>query len=146
MEVRKSFPKQVKALAESTPREAIANLLSALMPRVAVQTKAPRAYTPPPTYDDWGTPSAGQPDPMAKLQRKRAPRTRSANRSYEVLRPTAYANHKRSWRRAMVQAAVNCASEQEALSYLTEIWGEGHKYVKQGIDFAWCAAQGYIKY
>lgn len=141
MEVRKSFPKQVKALAESTPREAIANLLSALMPRVAVQTKAPAAYTPPAPI-----PGYGQPDPMAKLQRKRAPRTRSANRSYEVLKPYAYANHKRSWRRAMVQATVSRTTEQEALSYLTEMYGEDHKYVKQGIDFAWCAAQGYIKY
>lgn len=142
MEVRKSFPKQVKALAESTPREAIANLLSALMPRVAVQTKAPQPYTTP----DWATeyPAPGGPDPMAKLTKKRAPRTRTANKSYAVLMPHAYTGHRRqSWRGRMVEAVVLNQDEASAMAWLQEKWPA---YAAKGIDFAWCAAQGYIRY
>ena len=41
MEVPKDFASQVSGLAASTPREAIANLLSALLPRVIARTRPP---------------------------------------------------------------------------------------------------------
>lgn len=49
MLVKKDFAKRVAKLSESTPREAIANLLSALMPRVPTQT---RPRTPVAELDD----------------------------------------------------------------------------------------------
>lgn len=47
MEVRKDFGDRLKALADSTPKEAVANLIRALMPKTQVTTRAPTAdYAP----------------------------------------------------------------------------------------------------
>lgn len=83
MEIRKDFGQRVKALSESTPREAIANLLSALMPRVEARVR-------PAAQPDWApTPRQVDPDPLAKLmplRQRRAPRTRRAMfRRYTVV-------------------------------------------------------------
>lgn len=96
MQVRKDFAKRVEALSSSTPREAIANLLSALMPRVAAKTRLPehplggdyaeprsltgRAPSPAPQWMgyDKGQEPLGQYDPMKKLTKGRAPKTRKA--------------------------------------------------------------------
>lgn len=67
MEIRKDFAKRVEALAQSTPREAIANIISALMPREPVKTKMP--FTAQEIYDEI---TRDRPDPMAKLQRRSA--------------------------------------------------------------------------
>lgn len=90
MKVPKDFAGKVAELSSSTPREAIANLLSALMPRVEAQVRAP---TPVGDLDDIMRKAGqmqrernqqradlierlAQPDPLAKLQRGRTPKKR----------------------------------------------------------------------
>jgi hypothetical protein len=84
MEVRKDFAKRCKALAESTPKEAIANLLKSMLPREPVRTR-------PVSGRLAQAPVAGDADayrvvPRDPLKPMRPVRTRKLrNRSYEVL-------------------------------------------------------------
>lgn len=75
MEVRKDFAARVQAMAASTPREAIANLLSALMPREPVATRpaAPVPSAPAPAA------------PPSRFGPKRGTRTRRAAIDYKTL-------------------------------------------------------------
>lgn len=142
MEVRKDFPKRVAKLAESTPREAIANLLSALLPRVPAITRPAAPYTPP--SELYGSPEPYTPDPMAKLKRRRGPtRTRKPRSAkYRVLNHGAKWAH-RGWRGAMVAAVVEHNTEQDALAWLAANYP---KYVHKGVDVSWCVQQGYITF
>lgn len=82
MEVKPGFAKRAKAIAEATPREAIANLLKAMLPREPVRTRPVQTYTPPAppqgTMTDDGEVRVADPF-VTRL--KRTVRTRSA-RSY----------------------------------------------------------------
>lgn len=99
MEVPTDFAKRVAALSESTPHEAIANLLSALMPRVQSTVRPPTPvadqYVPrdKPIRYDYPSPS---PNPMRKLRSPRTRRPRSA--AYKVL--STYHNARRGTKRA----------------------------------------------
>jgi hypothetical protein len=93
MDVPKDFAKQVSALSQSTPREAIANLLSALMPRVQATTRAP---TPVSHMTDGElvrelrgdrAPYDFSPDPMRKLTRTRRTRKTLPMGTLSYIRP-----------------------------------------------------------
>lgn len=152
MEIRPDFAKRVEALSSSTPREAIANLLSALMPRVPAATRAAtspgsllRDATPAPPeefYKRIEDAMVARVDPMAKLTKGRKTRAPKSKR-YTVLEPDAHMRHKRSWRRYMVQAVVSCANQTEAEAWLAAYFP---LYADKGVDVAWCEQQGYIKF
>ena len=152
MEIRDGFADALTAIAESTPRNAIENLLMGLMPRVPVQTKrvdvdnGGRAVRQPLTEQSK--------DYLSRFGKIRAPRTRAPRSGqYEVVSPHAAQNHRPgTWRHAMVSAATNyvdtdedgrkLVTQQQALAYLQERYP--HHYGK-GIDFSWCVSVGYIK-
>lgn len=140
MEVREDFAERVSAIAESTPRNAIENLLLGLMPRVPVTARrlatdsAGRAVVPAPEPE-------AQPRGFFKLTR--APRTRRVRgRDYTVLDSTAHRNHRAgTWTHAMVRCAVLCKNTEEATATLRSTWPE---YAERTIDFNWLAKVGYI--
>lgn len=161
MEVRKDFAKRVAALSSSTPREAIANLLSALLPRVPAKTRAPQH---PLDHDEKDEPRSltgltadeilakramepvrsgeRQPDPFGKLT-KRAPRTRRSFNTYEVLDQIAMRHHKRNtWTYAMVESIVSSSSVAGAMSHLRTNYPE---HAHKSLDFTWAAERGYIR-
>ncbi len=153
----KNWDSQVRERAETIPREVLANVLMALMPRVAVSTRAPIRTDPA------GQRTDPQPGPFRKLMRgprtrklMRGPRTRSPKgQRYTVLQPTAYLFHRNgTWRYAMVRAAVRAQNDDDdsprttlaALKSFQETYPAGHKYHEQGIDFNWLAKVGYIAF
>ncbi len=159
MEVPKDFAEQVEALSSSTPREAIANLLSALLPRVAARTRPPMP-TPSPMRDKaaeyralYSAPAMPTPyDPMSKLTRTaRRPRTRMPrHREYRVLRPLAFASHRRNtWTRAMVESIVTTYNEDKktnAAQAENRLRDNYPQYADRTLDFAWCVEKGYITF
>ncbi len=150
MLVPKDFATQVSALAESTPREAIANLLSALLPRVVAKTRPPQLVKADFEYDA-RSPYAKHMaentyDPMSKLTRsRRAPRTRMPrHRVYRVLYAQAKHNHRaRTWTRAMVDAITSSTSEAGAAAFLQEVYPQ---YADRHPDIPWCVEKGYITF
>lgn len=144
MEVRKDLGDRVAALAESTPREAIENLLKALLPRVPVQVRAPvpqaeklpRAPSPVDTTPEWR-------DPFRKLTRGAKGRKPKA-RGYRVLNHSGYMNHRMgTWRRHMVEAIVKSNSELEALAYLSTNYPH---LADKGVDIAYAESVNYITF
>lgn len=147
MLVPESFAEQVEALSSSTPREAIANLLSALMPRVQASTRPPAHpinRLPEFVREYPMEPYLSGPDPMSKLTRTKSPRTRMPrSKPYRVLNERAASNHRPSWRRAMVAAIVRSTSEASALEYMRDHYPN---YYAKGVDIAWCVEQRYITF
>lgn len=150
MELPNGFAERLSAISESTPRNAIENLLLGLMPRQAVSTR-------PVSVDSGGRPiqpqTAQQKEWTSRFDRTRAPRSRKPKGGeYEVLQPMAFINHRPgTWRRAMVEAATNYvatdddgkwSSQSKALEYLKEHYPQ---HYSKGVDFSWCANVGYIK-
>lgn len=139
MEVPKNFSERLTAIAETTPREVLANVLAALTPRVPVQTRAPsewspeeRRLAPPPRI-------APAPGPFKRLTRIR----RKGTTHYDVLVPSAYNNHKRhTWTFAMVYCIVHNTNTAGAADMLAERWPE---YVSKNFDLLWLSKVGYIR-
>lgn len=153
MKVPDEFGPRLTAIAESTPRNAIENLLMGLMPRVPVTARVirtddgGRAMVPPDVKYDGTVDEAPQPGPFRKLMR--APRTRAPHgRDYEVLVPYADSLHRfGTWRHAMASAVVNAeVTNTLAVSRAFAAKWEGHKFAQQGIDFNWLAKVGYISF
>jgi hypothetical protein len=132
------------------PREALANVLMALMPRVAVQTRAPVRV------DTSGRMLPNDTGPVGHLKKLiRGPRTRSAKgQTYKVLDDLAHWNHRDgTWRYAMVKHAISYKNDDgsppttlQALKAWQEDHPVGTKYHEQGIDFNWLAKVGYITF
>jgi hypothetical protein len=136
MIVREDFAERVEALSSSTPRVALSNLLSALMPRVAAKTRAP-------SVEEFSAEYARAPQPLEKLQKRRAPRMRAVgNRHYDVLVPLAPGMH-RGWTRVMLECIVAATGTAGARAVLRDVFPE---HADRNIDFNWAAARGYIKF
>lgn len=158
MEVRKDFGKRVAELSSSTPREAIANLLSALLPLVEAKTR-PAGQPPVKLMGfDPGTETLKEkrarlaqefmremndidgPDPMRKLTKKgRAPRVRKAlplgRLSYVVPKNPKKAGSASAKRFDNYYALTGySASEIVRVSSIT------------ATDIAWDVDHGYIKF
>ena len=115
MDIPQDFAGKVGELSSSTPREAIANLLSALLPRVRATTRPP---VPIFIGMDLGMETTYSPDPMRNLARLRSPRTRSprGQRSYTVVstRHSARAGTKRARQLEIVLSHTDTASARMA--------------------------------
>lgn len=138
MKVPKGHAKRVTEICTATPREAVANLLRAMLPRVPIATRPVTPATMPERII--------QPNPLARLTRApagRRIRTRSVNRSYVVLKPSAHSNHKqRTWTNAMVHCALSCSNTRDADNHRRTYYPEYEKY----IDWSWLVGQGYITF
>lgn len=149
MEVREDFAERVSAIAESTPRNAIENLLLGLMPRVPVTARtvaadgAGRAMAPLAISND-GTVTEAPRTFFTKLTR--APRTRQPRgRAYTVLDPAAYRNHRAgTWTYAMVRAATD-PDVTNTLAAVQKL-RENYPQYDRPIDFNWLAKVGYISF
>lgn len=81
MKIPKGHAKRVQQISTATPRQVVANMLSALLPRQPIATRAPSpANMPSP-----GTGGYSPPDPLRKLQRK-TPRRRT-RLNHKMIRP-----------------------------------------------------------
>jgi hypothetical protein len=135
MLVPADFAEQVQALSQSTPREAIANLLSALLPRVQASTRAPK-----PTHDVYVSDldelmrRAGQleydaPDPMRKLTRTRRTRKTLPMGTLSYIRP----NPKRgASARRYAQYQLGMTANQAIAAGLTAadiLWDLDHRFI-----------------
>lgn len=150
MEVRKDFAARLECLCRAVPVQAVESLLLGLLPRIPVQCRAPKdPLAKREEYESeyeayMAAPVINGSDPLAKLTKGRRVRARPrGNASYTVLHATAYRNHRKgTWRHAMVQCAVTNPNVADALRCLRTAYP---RFADKGIDFAWCAAQGYIK-
>lgn len=145
MKIQPDFAERVSALAESTPREAVANLLRAMLPPQPVRV---RSYEPAPASAEAAPPPPVARDPFAKLMRGPRPlRTRrTRTRAYRVLNPYGHGNHRRgTWRAAMVEAIVRCeeSTEAGALAYLERNYPH---LASKGVDLAFAESVGYITF
>jgi hypothetical protein len=147
MEVRKDFAKRTKALAESTPREAIENLLRALLPPEPVRVRSYAPATP-----DWAQDDKRQlpRDPVRRdpfvspTMFKKLKTRRPKSRAYKVLNPTGYCNHRYgTWRASMVEAIVRSTNELEAVAYLADKYPS---VADKGVDLAFAESVGYITF
>lgn len=136
MEIRKDFAARLEDRCRTIPPESIAMLLRALLPK----TRAPVTRPAQPMRELPEPPRTVAKVSSAAKTRKLAARTTS----YVVLRPNAFANHRHgTWRCAMVHAAVSADNTQSAFAFLREVYPQ---HASKGIDFGWCAAQGYIEF
>lgn len=137
MEIRKDFAARLEDRCRTIPPESIAMLLRALLPK----TRVPITRPAQPMRDLPEPPRTVAKVSSAAKTRKLVARTTS---SYVVLRPSAYRNHRAgTWRCAMVHAAVSSDNTQSAFAFLREVYPQ---HASKGIDFGWCAAQGYIEF
>lgn len=81
MKIPKGHAKRVQEIAAATPRQAVANLLSAMLPRVPVAMRAPSPAAMP-----QGAPAQAVPDPLSKLRRK-LPRRRAVKARSQPIVP-----------------------------------------------------------
>jgi hypothetical protein len=135
MEVRPDFAARMGALAESLPREVLANLLTRLMPVEEVSTRAPSPRAP-----------TGQSrDPFTRAQARRKRRPKTFNRPYKVLRGSAPGLHRRgTWTYIMVVAACAHETTLEAEAWLRR---EHPEYDYKVIDWQWLAdVKNYITF
>ena len=137
MEVRKDFAARLEDSCRTIPPESIAMLLRALLPKD--RTPATR----PATFAARDLPSP--PRTVAKVSSAVKTRKVAARQSsYIVRRASAHRNHRAgTWRHAMVHAAVLADNTQRAFEILRETYPQ---HASKGIDFTWCAAQGYIEF
>lgn len=137
MEIRKDFAARLEDRCRTIPPESIAMLLRALLPK----TRAPATRPAQPMRDLPEPPRTVAKVSSAAKTRKLVARTTS---SYVVLEPHAYRNHRvGTWRHAMVHAAVISDNTQSAFEALRVNYPQ---HASKGIDFGWCAAQGYIEF
>lgn len=148
MNVSDDFGERVSAIAESTPRNAIENLLLGLMPRVPVTARkvavdnGGRPVDPPVTLQPDGT---VQPGPFRKLVR--GPRTRQPRgRAYTILDSNATRHHRPgTWTFAMVRCATT-PDEANTLTATTKLRDEYPIFADRNIDWNWLAKVGYISF
>lgn len=147
MQVPKDFSAAVTAVAESMPRDVIANILMALGPRQPVQVKK-RAT------DEYGAVIHSEADleRMDKLRKRRSPRgSGAADNFYVNLQYPVHRHKAGTWRRAMVDCVLkqgsavhpNRLSKCVALRAFrtnSEYW----EHADKGIDFSWCLRNGVI--
>lgn len=141
MEVPDNFGTRLTAIAETTPRSALANLLEALCPRRPVATRAPTGWSPVSgAHNDAADGTWG--GSFKKLKR-RATRTRAAgNVNYTVNVPTAWLNHRSGTRtRAMVESILACTNTADARAWLLANYPE---YENKTFDMMWLSKIGYI--
>lgn len=137
MEIRKDFAARLEDRCRTIPPESIAMLLRALLPK----TRTPVTRPAQPMRDLPEPPRTVTKVSSAAKARKLVIRTTS---SYVVLKPRAYRNHRAgTWRHAMVHAAVISDNTQSAFEALRVNYPQ---HASKGIDFGWCAAQGYIEF
>lgn len=138
MEIRKDFAARLEDRCRTIPPESIAMLLRALLPKTRIPVTRPAQ----PMRDLPEPPRTVAKVSSAAKTRKLVIRTTSS--SYVVLRPSAQRNHRvGTWRHAMVHAAVISDNTQSAFAFLREVYPQ---HASKGIDFGWCAAQGYIEF
>lgn len=147
MEVRPGFAKRAKAIAEATPREAIANLLKAILPREPVRVRPVQTYTPDPApapvrQDPLTGEVIAMRDPFAARLKRTIKRRTRRGMEYTVLNPHARLNHKSgTWTAAMVGVALNHTNTATADADMA-----GHvKYSDRKIDWNWLTKVGYIE-
>lgn len=131
MEVRKDFAKRVSAIAQSTPREVISNLLRSMLPREPVKTRSPEAWTPTPAQRSLQEFRAER-DPFAARMATRRRKVR--NRSYEVIftRNRARPGTKRHTQLQIVLDNTNTASAMRAGA--------------ESVDITFAESEGYIRF
>ncbi len=148
MKVPDDYSATLQAAADDVPRKVWEALLAKMLPRVPVKVRRPEGgwksdpVPAQPMRDPFGGPAAEK----VRMRRKlRNPR--SGNRTYRVINPNGASNHRRSWRKAMVEAILMNDNERDALRTMEENYRAlKPKWADMGIDLTWVATEaGYVE-
>ena len=124
-------------LVDEVPRSVIAALIKKMLPRQPVSVRAPEGGW---KSDHAGLAKSNRFAGGAAMKARKTRRSKKSNRHYTVINPSGYANHRASWRRAMVEAILNNACEQDALAEMEATWRERKPaWADKGIDLMWVA-------
>lgn len=136
MQVPKDFAARVQGICTATPREAMANILLAMLPREPVTTRPPA-----PVQADVRIVGGEFP----KVFRAPSRRVRkSKGRSYKLLVDpcAAYRHRAGTWTREMVHCILRAGNTEDAAALLRE----RDLFPGKTLDFNWAEKVGYIAF